>query len=157
MNVNLKPHTWDNPNKMHIASEYRTFNKQCSLISTGNVFSDCQYSYYIRPYSEVKNFSYTAKPGDFLKYDTKNFSYIPQKMKAVIFDKNRKESVILYEFRTFRNGEKSVFGYVLTDKYYNKISYEVVCGYGQSYYKRLSALYECMNYICNGFYKLSAS
>ena len=77
-----------------------------------------------------------------------HFRYIPEHMRTLLRDPNRKKSYILYEFFIFRNGNREIIGYVLTDSEYKYITHEVICGYGQSYWKRDSAIHECMEYIC---------
>lgn len=144
----MKKLEWDNPNKIHMDSGFKTFDQQTNVISTGNVSSNTQFSSFIRPYNEVKNYGYTGKPGDFLKYDMQWFEQIPTKMREIIYDKNRENSCILYEFFIHRNGKREVIGHVLTDGSYKHIASSVNCEYGQSYQKRESAINECKKYIC---------
>ena len=144
----MKMKSWDNPNKMHFDSAFTTFNKQTNLITTGNAYCNTQLSSYVRPYNEVKNGSYTGKRGEFLDFDLRPFRFVPEKISKILRDKGRKESYILYEFFIYRNDKREIIGYVLTDKNYRYITSSVNCGYGQSYYKRESALRECMEYIC---------
>lgn len=151
--ASFKPHKWDSTNKMHIDSEFKTFNKQCSLISTGNVWSDCQFSNYIRAWKNVKNGSYIGTEGEFLKYDLKNFQHVPDKFYKTIWDKGRTQSVILYEFRTWRGNQKDVFAYVMTDDEHNLIDYQVISPWGCNTHKRFSALYEILNYIVDGYFE----
>ena len=148
----MKEKTFDTPNKMHFDSSFKSFDKQTNYIGTGNVWASTQFSSYIRPWNEVKNGGYIGNPGDFCKYDMQHFRNVPDNMRSIILDKNRTESVILYEFFFYNNHrEREVIGYVLTDKYYKYIEHYVDCYSGwwtKSYAKRKSAINECMKYIC---------
>ena len=144
----MKQCTWDNPNKMHMDSGFKLFDRQTNLISTGNVWANTQYSSFIRPYSEVKNGNYIGKLGDFLKFDMQFFEYVPEHMKKIIYDKERKESVILYQFKVYHGERKEIIGYVLTDYNHNYISHCVYCSYGCRLDKRLAAIEEAMQYVC---------
>ena len=146
----MKSITWDNPNKMHFESDYKLFNKQTNVISRGNVIANTQYSAYIRPYSEIKNYGYVGKEGEFMKYDMKYFSNIPEFMKEALEDVNRKESYILYEFFVWKNKMKEVIGYVLADYNDNLLCWCVYHGDDRcNIQKRDSVIRECINYICN--------
>lgn len=144
----MKKATWDNPNKMHFESDFKLFNKQTNLITTGNAWCNTQYSSFVRPWNEVKNGGYTGKPGDFLKYDMQGFCNVPEHIRKNLFDKERKESYILYEFFVYQNGRREIIGHVLTDYNDRFIADNVNCNYGQSYFKRESAINECKKYIC---------
>lgn len=148
-NEQMKTKMWDNGNKMHFESEFKTFNKQTNLIATGNVYANTQTSSYIRPFCEVDNFGYIGKPGEFMRFDLRPFRCIPEHIRKMLEDVNRKESYILYEFFVRDNGCKDVIGYVLSDYNNNLITSCVICGYGRSYWKRDSVIRECINYICN--------
>lgn len=147
----LKKHEWDNPNKMHFESEFKLFNKQTNLISTGNVWATTQYSNYLRPWNEVDNYGYIGKPGQFVKYDMQFFTNVPERMRKIIFDTEREQLLILYEFKVYHDGEKEVIGHVLTtgERECKYIAHSVHCPYGCSYWKRESAIREAMKYICD--------
>lgn len=148
----LKAHQWINPNKMRIKSGFGLFDKQTVLITTGNVIAETQYSNYIRPWKEVKNYSYIGKPGEFTKYDMQHFSQVPERIRKVIYDTEREKSVILYEFSVRHKDEKEIIGHVLTTGYdegYKHIDHSVYCPYGCSYWKRQLAIHEAMRYICD--------
>lgn len=145
----LKTIEWDNPNKMHMDSGFKLFDKQTNLITTGNVYANTQYSSYIRPYKEIKNYGYTGNPGDFLKLDMESFRGVPEIMKEVIYDRNREKSVILYQFKVFHGKKKEIIGYVLTTYDYKYISHVTFNPYRCNYIKRENAIYEAMKYICD--------
>lgn len=146
----MKPCTWDNPNKMHFDSDFKTFNKQTNIISHGNVWANTQTSSYIRPWKEVKNGGYIGQPGDFLKYDLRLFPNLPERFRRKLWDYDRNESYIVYHFHYYdeKHRQRETIGYVMCDYNHKLIDYEVYCGYGQSYWKRESAIRECIKYVC---------
>lgn len=146
----MKKCTWDNPNKMHFDSAYKTFNRQTNVISTGNVIANTQLSGFIRPWNETECYGATRAPGHLCKYDLQYFRNIPANIERVLYDKNRTDSVILYQFRVWKEKERAyeIIGYVLTDRNYKLIDSAVCCEYGCSFWKRASAIEECKKYIC---------
>ena len=144
----MKEIVWDNPNKMHMDSGFKLFDKQTNVITTGNAICNTQMSSYIRPYSEVKNGGYIGKPGDFVKFDMQYFRDVPEHMLQIIYDKERKESVILYQFFVFHGDEKEIIGYVLTDNEHKYISSSTYCPYKGNWFKRNDAIIEACKYIC---------
>lgn len=146
----MKKVTWDNPNKMHMDSGFKLFDKQTNLISTGNVIANTQFSFFIRPYNEVKNGDYVGKPGDFLKFDLQYFKQIPDHIRKILEDRDREHSMILYQFQVFHGQQKEIIGHVLTDYDYRYITHSVSCPYGASFVKREAAIHAAMEYICEG-------
>lgn len=146
----MKKCTWDNPNKMHFESEYKTFNRQTNIITTGNVFANTQISNYIRPWNQTECNGAAFPAGHLMNYDLQHYRCIPEEIERVLYDKNRTKSVILYQFRVWneKNHESEPIGYVVTDRDHNLIAYSIICWYGKSYGKRYSAIRECMKYIC---------
>ncbi len=150
----FKPHNWDNPNKMHIESEFVTFNRQCELISTGNVFATCQVSSYVRPWGELDNYGYKMKPGEGLNYDMQFFEKeYGSAIRDIIYDPNRTESVILYQIRVWKKKEQEVIGYILTDKDYHLLAQKVCWKPGTSMNKPWSAMEEVKNYVVAGYWE----
>ena len=144
----MKKAVFDTPNKMHFESEFKTFNRQTNYIGTGIIIANTQHSNYLRPWNEIKNYSYIGKPGDFCKYDFQGFREVPDRIKKIIFDKDRAHSVILYEFFIYINDTREIIGHVLTDDQYKYIAHSISCDWKQSYWKRVSAIGECMKYVC---------
>ena len=134
--------------KQIINSDYKLFNKQTNCISYGNVIANTQYSSFIRPYSQTTCNNNNFSEGELMKSDLKYFRNIPASIKDKLYAKDRKESYILYEFFVYRNGNKDIIGYVLTDKKHKLITYEVLESYN-NYNKRLSAILETLPYITN--------
>ena len=134
--------------KQIINSDYKLFNKQTNYISYGNVIANTQYSSFIRPYSQTTCNNNNFSEGELMKSDLKYFGNIPASIKDKLYAKDRKESYILYEFFVYRNGNKDIIGYVLTDKKHKLITYEVLESYN-NYNKSLSAILETLPYITN--------
>lgn len=148
----MKQATWDNPNKMHMDSGFKLFDKQTNLISTGNVMSNTQRSFFIAPWNETsRNGKTDWEPGHLCKADMHFGRFdgdLPKKIREILFDKDRKESVILYAFRVWKKDYEDVFGYVVTNTKHEHIYHTVVCEGNCSYHKRDLALQEAMKYVC---------
>ena len=134
--------------KQIINSDYKLFNNQTNYISYGNVIANTQYSSFIRPYGQTACNNHNFSEGELMRSDLKYFRNIPASIKNKLYAKDRKESYILYEFFVYRNGNKDIIGYVLTDNNHNLITYEVLESYN-NYNKRLSAILETLPYITN--------
>ena len=145
----MKKREWENPNKMRFESEFKTFNKQVNLITTGNAICNTQMSMFIRPYKETKCNGFENPEGHLMRWDLQYFSNIPQNIRKILEDKNRQESYILYRFFIHKNGEIEDVGYVVTDYNHNYVTKSIICYYGSNYQKRESAINECIKYICN--------
>jgi hypothetical protein len=148
----MKEIRWDNPNKMHMESGFKLFDKQTNLISTGNVFANTQRSVYIAPWKETKRNYRDWKEGELTKADLKFGGFdgnLPSCIKRIVYDQNRTGKIILYAFRVFKNGIEDVVGYVVTDDNYNYIEHCITNAWtNASYSKREMAIREAMSYIC---------
>lgn len=131
-----------------IDTGFKRFDKETNYISYGNIIANTIYGNYIRPYNEVKNGGYIGKPGDFLKYDMQHFKNIPQTIRKILEDKERKESYCLYELFTHPDGNREVFGYILHDRDRRLITCSTVCCGNQSYWKRRAAIDYVIDLIC---------
>ena len=125
---------FDNPNKMRFQSEHKTFNKLTNLISTGNVITNTQTSFFIRAKKEEREFDIKSFPGS---------NDAPKQIKKRIEDDNRTESVILYKFHI----KGKPLCWVLTDKNYKFIDCELA--YNKPSYREGSVLMEVMRFIVN--------
>ena len=146
----MKKAIWNSTgNKMIINSGWKEFDKQTDCISTGNVFSDTQLSWFVRPYCETECKGFENPKGHLMDYDLKMFNpyHIPERIMDVLTDINRRESYILYMFFTKCKGKVEPFCWVITDSYHRLITYSIVCGYQQQYSKRESAAKEAISYI----------
>ncbi len=150
----FKPLRWDNPNKMHVESEFVTFNKQCEYIGRGNVYGTCVKSSYIRPWNELKNYSVELSPGEALRYDIDRFNpNYGDTIHKIIWDMERKDSVILYQIRAWRDHREEVIGFVLTDRDYHLLAEKCCWAYGKSLRKRQSVMEEVKNYVVAGYWE----
>lgn len=143
---------WDNPNKMHMESGFKLFDKQTNLISTGNVFANTQRSFYIAPWNEVERNGHSCKEGELTKADLRFGGFdgnLPSCIRNIVYDKSRTKQIILYAFRVFKSGKEDVIGYVITDDDYNYITHCISNAWtNASYMKREAAINEAMSYIC---------
>ena len=136
-------YTWSkNGNKMIINCDFKEFNKQTNLITSGNVIANTMWGLYIRPYKETKCNGLTFKEGELFESDLKHFS-ISRAMKEYIKSLNRQ--VILYEIFIYRNGEKDIIGWLIEDK--GRIIEMTVAQSRGDYEKRISALETVKNII----------
>jgi len=133
--------------RMIINTGWKTFDKQVKLISTGNVLSDNQLSFFVRPYSRTECNGFTFPEGHLMEVDLKYFNVkkLPSTILSKLTDTNRKDSYILYEFRVFDTNHRSnVWSYVLTDSLHNLIEYRLVGKYTE---KRRNALLNLLPYV----------
>lgn len=105
----LKQPTWDNPNKMHIETGHKTFDKQTNLISTGNIIANTMYGSYIRGVNEPDN---AGKYGGLFKYDTEQFRKIgvgPSLIKSMAENiKYSQQQTLFYAFFHFTTYKKRI-------------------------------------------------
>ena len=80
----MKKREWENPNKMRFESEFKTFNKQVNLITTGNAICNTQMSMFIRPYKETKCNGFENPEGHLMRWDLQYFSNIPQNIRKIL-------------------------------------------------------------------------
>lgn len=141
----MKKREWINGNKMKFESESKTFNKQCDLITTGNVWGGVQFSQYIRPTNEVECNGATFPSGHLRDYDLKPFNLgrFPYVLKAVKEYADAGKQVILYKFRHFNGERETVHGFVITDTNY----YLLKKFYTGPTYKSISVIDEAVKYI----------
>lgn len=151
----MKKATWDNPNKMHIETGYKLFDKQTNVISYGNVYANTQTSSYIRPYMETECNGKTFSPGELLKADLRmvfgnnvgGYNDLPWGMRRKLEDTSRAGQLILYKFYVWKRGREYVIGWVLTDCDFNLLEAEATRG--AHYFKRLDAVLEAAEYVSN--------
>ena len=129
--------------KMIIHSDFKEFNKQTNLITSGNVIANTMYGNYIRPYDETINpVGEVVEKGHLFNFDLQYFS-ISNAMREYIKSLNRQ--VILYEIFIYRNGKKDIIGWLIEDK--GKII-DITVAYSRGdYRKRFSALETVKNII----------
>ena len=144
--MDSKFYTWSkNGNKMIINSDFKEFNKQTNLITSGNVIANTMWGLYIRPWSETECNGLTFKEGELFEQDLKHFN-ITRAMREYI--KSLNKQVILYEIFIYRNGKKDVIGWLIEDK--GRIIDITVANSIGNYRKRFSALETVKNIIEEG-------
>lgn len=141
--------------KQLVDTGWRTFDRQTNCISTGNVVANTQLSLYIRPYRETECNGHTFQPGELLRADLKAFEYRPpDDIMVILFDKDRKDSVILYMFSTSElvgnivgRSMRVPFLWVVTDHEHRLIRCHHVRRCGVQMHKRYNAADEILKYI----------
>lgn len=137
-------YTWSkNGNKMIINSDFKEFNKQTNLITSGNVIANTMYGNYIRPYDETINpVGEVVEKGHLFNFDLQYF-HISNAKREYIKSLNRQ--VVLYEIFIYRNGKKDIIGWLIED---NGRIIDMTVSYSRGdYRKRLSALETVKNII----------
>lgn len=146
----MKEKVWDSPNKMRFDSPHKTFNKQCSLITTGNQIGNVVFSNFVRPFSEVECNSVTFEPGHLQNYDlTKNIisNTLPQDIREEIRKLTHDNGGIAYNFHHWSGNKRIDDGIVLTTKDYKLVK---VWYLAKSWYWRSRwAVDEAVKYITN--------
>jgi hypothetical protein len=141
----MKKARWISGNHMLFESECKTFNRQCDLITTGNVWGVVQFSQFIRPTNEVECNGATFKPGELRDFDLKPFSLhqFPSVRKAVMEYANAGKKIILYKFRHFNGQKEIIHGFVITDANYKLLKKFIT----RPTYKSWSVIEEAIKYI----------
>jgi hypothetical protein len=111
----LKPVTWRNHNHMDINTGHKTFDRQCTCISTGNQIGNCVISFYIRSYSNTECNNHFFEPGHLRNTDIGHFKNLPIFAKDYL-DIHKEEEFILYHFFHYQKHTKISDGYVITNK-----------------------------------------
>lgn len=129
--------------KMIIHSDFKEFNKQTNLITSGNVIANTMYGNYIRPYNETINpVGEIVEKGHLFNFDLQHF-HISNSMREYI--KSLNKTVILYEIFIYRNGKKDIIGWLIED---NGRIIDMTVAYSRGdYRKRFSALETVKNII----------
>jgi hypothetical protein len=103
--------------RMAIDTGCSAFDSQCSHLTSGNHWGNCQFSTFVRPVSETECNGRTVSVGELFDFDMKSFTMMPQYVLAAIRAMNR--TVVVSEIRHHtgfnRLGRKIVHGYIVTD------------------------------------------
>jgi len=142
----MKKHEWVTPNRMKFESLHKTFNRQVSMISTGNQIGNTVYSSYIRAFNELKCNGRVNEPGHLQEYDLGWLvKDAPGEAKNYIRANGKDKKFILYVFFHWNNGRKIIHGAVITDTDHNHIK-----TYYSSYNRKsVSVIEEARKYITN--------
>jgi hypothetical protein len=110
-------------NRIKIHTGHSDFDRQADGLMVGNVYGNVQHSSYIRPRTELECNGRTNQPGHLREFDLNGFNDLHHfyKIKCEILEITNSKTCILYEFRSFRVGRKTVHGYVLTDGVTHKL------------------------------------
>jgi len=142
----IKKKEWVTPNRMRFESLHKTFNRQVSMITTGNQIGNTVLSSYIRPYNETKCNGFTRSPGHLQEYDLGCFvKEAPGMAKDWVREHGREKSFILYLFFHWRNQERIIHGVIITDDEHNHAK----TFYFRRGYKSESVIDEARKYVVN--------
>ena len=142
----IKKHEWVTPNRMRFESLHKTFNRQVSMIGTGNQIGNTILSSYIRPYDRTECNGRHNLPGHLQEYD---LGWIvkeaPEIAKDWVRQHGKTQSFILYLFFHWRNGNRIIHGAIITDGEHN---------HAETFYlggtvKSISVIDEARKYVCN--------
>jgi len=133
----MKKHEWVTPNRMKFESLHKTYNRQMSMITTGNQMGNTVFSLYIRPYTKTKLKWFPASA----------FTWKIDKVKNFIKQIGKEKQLILYVFFHWQKGKRITHGAILTEGYpeYKHIR----TFYFKNTAKSISILEEAKKYICN--------
>jgi hypothetical protein len=103
--------------RMVIDTGCPVFDSQCSHLTSGNHWGNCQFSTFVRPVSETESNGRTVPVGELFDFDMKSFTMMPQYVLAAIRAINR--TVVVSEIRhhidSDRPRHKIVHGYIVAD------------------------------------------
>ena len=111
----MKQIIWTTPNKMAIKTGHSTYDKQCSVVSAGNVIAPTQSSCYIRAKNNTECNGFQFPVGHLRDCDLKYFDHMPSHVQKCILSETETKNVILYQFFHYAGGGRITHGYVVTD------------------------------------------
>ena len=102
---------------MMIDTGCSAFDSQCSHLTSGNHWGNCQFSTFVRPISETECNGGTVPTGELFEFDTKAFTAMSDYVRAAIRAMNRTVVVseIRHHIRSHGQERKIVHGYIVTD------------------------------------------
>jgi hypothetical protein len=119
----MKTVEWATPNRMKFDSQHKTFNRQVSSISRGNVWGSTQHSSFIRPSSETNCNGFESGVGHLKRYDLEVFYKIMDRWHvdeaSRLVDENN--GGILYAFFHYNGSRRIYDGGILTTRDYKLI------------------------------------
>jgi hypothetical protein len=102
---------------MMIDTGCSAFDSQCSHLTSGNHWGNCQFSTFVRPISETECNGGMVPTGELFEFDMKAFTMMPPYVVAAIRAMNR--TVVVSEIRHHigfhKLKRKIVHGYIVTD------------------------------------------
>ncbi len=122
--ADLKKIVWRTRNKMEISTGLKAFDRQCKVVSTGNVISDTQKSSYIRSVGDTQCNGIKNSFGHLHEFDVRPFDGVPDRLKAFLALQGR--SVILYQFHHWTGPSwrrrRILHGHIVTDGFYKLLA-----------------------------------
>jgi hypothetical protein len=113
----LKEKTWDNPDKMHIETGHKTFDRQTICISAGASISPTHFAMRVRSKNDLMNpMNDICEVGYLQNYDC-NVSHRNSHIAAKDYAKelaDKHDGVLLHQFFHWNGQKKIVNGYVIT-------------------------------------------
>jgi hypothetical protein len=103
--------------RMVIDTGCSVFDSQCSHLTSGNHWGNCQFSTFVRPVSETECSGRALPVGELFEFDMKAFTMMPLYVVVAIRAINRTVVVseIRHYIRTHGQERKIVHGYIVTD------------------------------------------
>jgi hypothetical protein len=103
--------------RMMIDTGCPVFDSQCSHLTSGNHWGNCQFSTFVRPVSETECNGRTVPAGELFDFDMKAFTMMPPYVLTAIRVMNRRVVVseIRHHIDSHRLDRKIVHGYIVTD------------------------------------------
>ena len=103
--------------RMVIDTGCSAFDSQCSHLTSGNHWGNCQFSTFVRPVYETECNGRTLPVGELFEFDMKAFTTMPPYVVTAICAMNRTVVVseIRHHIRTHGQERKIVHGYIVTD------------------------------------------
>lgn len=152
----MKKIVWANPDHQLIHTGHRTFDRQVSCISTGNVIGTTQLSSYIRAWNDpgeglVDYPENKRPPGHLQNWDLSHLVFgitqVPNEIRNYCRENLVDHSGILYCFFHWHGRERMVHGWVMTTSHNEcrLLKYWVA---GQTY-KSENIIRTCIEYITN--------
>lgn len=122
----MKKSEWVTLNRMKFESLHKTFNKQVTMITTGNHMGNTVRSFFIRPFNRLECNGRVNEPGHLQEYDLNNFQdkYYPSDLRGVkdfIRREGKAKTLILYVFFHYNGEKKITHGAIITDGEHNHI------------------------------------
>jgi hypothetical protein len=160
--MSLKEIMWENPDKMHIETGHKTFDKQTVIITTGNVIAPTMYGTCVRSYHTYRNpVGQPCNPGKMQEFDLCSYGLrsMPEIVRRAVVQFSLNRDVWVYEIfhsyrpriqntwtRGYRLGEwtKWVHGYLVTTMDHKQL-YMWVCQ--DSFSKSFGVMAEVRKYL----------
>jgi hypothetical protein len=103
--------------RMVIDTGCSAFDSQCSHLTSGNHWGNCQFSTFVRPVYETECNGRTIPAGELFEFDTKAFTAMSDYVRAAIRAMNRTVVVseIRHHIRSHGQERKIVHGYIVAD------------------------------------------